>query len=125
MSFSFTKKNSFTTIDTLYNSRLSLSCVYINVMDNQLILNIAFSIIGLIVGWLFKVVFTYVTKIQQDCNHNSERQAQDYRKLNEKITSLALSIPEKYVSKNDFNQLVKTVHHRFDRLEEKIDELKK
>jgi len=94
-------------------------------MDNQIILNIAFSVIGVVVGWLFKVVFGYVNKIQQDCAHSSEKQANDYRKLNEKITALALTIPEKYVMKDDFNQLVKTVHHRFDRLEEKIDELKK
>ncbi len=125
MSLSFMEKKLFTLIDTLYNSRLNLSCVYIDVMDNQVLLNVAFSIIGVVVGWLFKVVFGYVNKIQQDCSLNSEKQADDYRKLNEKITALALTIPEKYVSKDDFNQLVKTVHHRFDRLEEKIDELKK
>ena len=119
------ERNFFTLIDTLYNSRLSLSCVYIDEMDNQVLLNVAFSIIGIVVGWLFKVVFSYVNKIQQECNINSEKQAEDYRKLNEKIVALALTIPEKYVSKDDFNQLVKTVHHRFDRLEEKIDELKK
>ena len=94
-------------------------------MENQIVLNVAFSIIGVTAGWLFKVVFGYVTKIQEDCQGNSAKQAEDYRKLNEKITSLALSIPEKYVGKDDFNQFVKTVHHRFDRLEEKIDELKK
>ena len=94
-------------------------------MDNQVILNIAFSVIGVTAGWLFKIVFGYVTKIQEDCQKNSAKQAEDYRRLNEKITSLALSIPEKYVAKDDFNQFVKTVHHRFDRLEEKIDELKK
>jgi len=38
---------------------------------------------------------------------------------------LALSLPEKYVPRSDFDNLVKVVHHRFDRLEEKIDSLNK
>ena len=76
-------------------------------MDNQSIINIAFSIISFGAGWALKILFSYLSK------------------LNEKITSLALTIPEKYVNKNDFENLVKVVHHRFDRIEEKIDELKK
>jgi hypothetical protein len=94
-------------------------------MENQSLINIAFSIISFGAGWALKILFSYLSKIKDDCSMNSRRQSDDYRKLNEKITDLALSVPEKYVSKNDFNQLVKTVHHRFDRLEEKIDELKK
>ena len=99
--------------------------VYIHVVENQLIVNVAFSALGIMAGWLFKLVFNHVTRIQEDCKKSSERQAEDYRKLNEKITSVALGIPEKYVSKDDFNQLVKIINHRFDRLEEKIDEQKK
>ena len=99
--------------------------VYIIIVENQLLINIAFSVIGVTAGWLFKIVFGYVTKIQEDCKRSAEKQAEDYRKLNENITTLALGIPEKYVSKEDYNQLVKTMHHRLDRLEEKIDELKK
>ncbi len=94
-------------------------------MDNQSIINIAFSIISFGAGWALKILFSYLTKIKEDCSASADRQAEDYRKLNEKITSLALTIPEKYVNKNDFENLVKVVHHRFDRIEEKIDELKK
>jgi len=43
----------------------------------------------------------------------------------EKYTSLALSMPEKYVSKDDFQTFVERIDHRFNRLEEKIDSLKK
>ena len=45
--------------------------------------------------------------------------------MNDKVNDLALSLPEKYVNKGDFDNLVKVVHHRFDRLEEKLDFLKK
>jgi tetrahydromethanopterin S-methyltransferase subunit G len=43
----------------------------------------------------------------------------------QRINDLALSLPDKYVNKNDFENLVKVVHHRFDRIEEKLDSLKK
>lgn len=90
-------------------------------MDAQFIINSAFTVIGVIAGWFFKVLFGYAQEVKRSMKEMENRQMEDYRKLNEKITNLALSIPEKYVSKNDFDNLVKTVHHRFDRLEEKID----
>ena len=37
---------------------------------------------------------------------------------------ISKSLPEKYVSRGDYDNLVKVVHHRFDRLEEKLDKLK-
>ena len=40
----------------------------------------------------------------------------------EKYTSLALSMPEKYVSKDDFQSFVERIDHRFNRLEEKLDD---
>ncbi len=92
-------------------------------MDMQFVLNTAFGIIAFLAGWLFKILFSSINKIQENCKVNSSKSSEDYRHLNEKINTLALSIPEKYVSKDDHNQLVKAVHHRFDRLEEKIDGL--
>ena len=41
-----------------------------------------------------------------------------------KINNLALSLPEKYVSKEDFKMFSERMNDRFDRLEEKIDNLK-
>ena len=49
----------------------------------------------------------------------------DMKKIRQELNILALSLPEKYTSKDDFHNLVKAVHHRFDKLEEKIDNLNK
>lgn len=92
-------------------------------MDAQFVINSSFTIIGIIAGWFFKVLFGYAQDLKKTIREAEDKQAEDYRKLNEKITDFALKIPEKYVSKDDFNSLVKTVHHRFDRLEEKIDDV--
>ena len=45
------------------------------------------------------------------------------KEQSKELNLLALSLPEKYVSKSDFDNLVKVVHHRFDRLEEKISKV--
>ena len=49
----------------------------------------------------------------------------DMEDVLEKHTNLALSMPEKYVSKDDFQSFVERIDHRFNRLEEKLDALKK
>tara|TARA_B100001939_G_C16551134_1_gene450334 strand:- start:95 stop:379 length:285 start_codon:yes stop_codon:yes gene_type:complete len=90
-------------------------------MDMQLVLNVAFGIIAFLAGWLFKFLFSSITKIQENCKNNSIKALEDYRSLDNKINNIALTMSEKYVSKDDHNQLVKVVHHRFDKLEEKID----
>ena len=54
-----------------------------------------------------------------------EKQTEDMKEQSKELNLLALSLPEKYVSKSDFDNLVKVVHHRFDRLEEKLDKMKK
>lgn len=92
-------------------------------MDTQMVLNVAFGLISFLGGWLFKLIFNNINKIENGCDENNAKSSADYRVLNDKINQLALSIPEKYVSKGDYDNLVKTVHHRFDRLEEKIDSL--
>jgi tetrahydromethanopterin S-methyltransferase subunit G len=76
-------------------------------------------------GWLLKIIFGLMSKMQDDYKELNKRTEENYKKISQDLTGLALSIPEKYVSKDDFNQLVKAVHHRFDRLEEKLDQMKK
>ncbi len=90
----------------------------------QFFVNIAFGTICFFVGWLLKITFGLISRIQEENKGAASKCQDDYRRLSEHVTDLAISLPQTYVTKEDFNQLVKTVHHRFDRLEEKIDNLK-
>ena len=92
-------------------------------MDYQLIVNIGFGIICTIAGWLFKVLYDQFRSIEKEVNDLEDSHEEDHREVIDKINNLALSLPEKYVNKGDYDNLVKIVHHRFDRLEEKIDKL--
>jgi len=93
-------------------------------MDYQLLINIGFGVVCTIAGWLFKVLYDQMRLIEKEVNDLEDSQEEDHREVVEKINQLALTLPEKYVNKNDFENLVKVVHHRFDRLEEKLDNLK-
>lgn len=94
-------------------------------MDYQLIFNIAVGIISTLAGWFFKVMYDQLKDTQEEVNDLEDKHEHDHRLVIDRFNTLALSLPEKYVAKSDFDNLVKTVHHRFDRLEEKLDNLKK
>ena len=94
-------------------------------MDYQVIFNIGITVIGTLAGWLFKVAYDHIKDLQEELNDLEDKHDDDHRLMTDKLNDLALSLPEKYVNKSDFDNLVKVVHHRFDRLEEKLDSLKK
>ncbi len=93
-------------------------------MDYQLLINIGFGILCTVGGWLFKVLYDRLRMIESEVNELEDAHEDDHRAMIDKVNNLALSLPEKYVSRGDYDNLVKVVHHRFDRLEEKLDKLK-
>jgi hypothetical protein len=94
-------------------------------MDYQLVFNIALGVVSTIAGWFFKVVYDQLKELQDEVGDLEDKHEQDHRFVIEKINELALSLPEKYVNKGDFDNLTKVMHHRFDKLEEKLDALKR
>lgn len=94
-------------------------------MDYQVVFNIALGVIGTVAGWLFKLVHGKIKDLETEINDLEENHEDDHREVVQRINDLALSLPDKYVNKNDFDNLVKTMHHRFDKIEEKLDALKK
>lgn len=96
-----------------------------NILAPQFVFNIVFAITSFFSGWMLKVIFGLISRIQEDNKFSITKVQEDYRRLAEQVTDLAISLPQNYISKDDFNQLLAAVHHRFDRLEEKMDSLKK
>ena len=94
-------------------------------MDYQVLFNIALGGISVIAGWFFKVLYDQLRSIESEVNELEDNHESDHREMTDRLNNLALSLPEKYVHKNDYDNLVKIVHHRFDRLEEKLDKLNK
>jgi prefoldin subunit 5 len=54
----------------------------------------------------------------------SNRCRDDYRQLSERLHEVALDLPERYVAKQDLNNLIEFINERFNKLETKIDDLK-
>ncbi len=93
-------------------------------MDAQLLFNIVLGCASGLAGWLFKVLYDQLKEVQEEVNDLEDKHEDDHRLITEKLNNLALSLPDKYVNKGDFDNLVKVMHHRFDKLEEKLDTLK-
>lgn len=91
---------------------------------DQFVVNLFFVLISLLGGWILRIIFGLMSRMQEDYKELNKYSREQHDKLSQDLTRLALGLPEKYVSKEDYNNLVQTVHHRFDRLEEKIDALK-
>jgi hypothetical protein len=91
----------------------------------QLFINVVFTLITFLGGWVLKVVFSGIKELKDEQEDLREGRREDYRELSERMHNVALSMPEKFVSKDDFNTFSERMIDRFDRLDEKIDTLAK
>ena len=94
-------------------------------IDFQFFLNVVIGIATFFGGWILKTFWSRMNDLEEEQQELYEKQTEDMKEQSKELNLLALSLPEKYVSKSDFDNLVKVVHHRFDRLEEKLDKMKK
>jgi hypothetical protein len=101
-------------------------------MELQTLVNVSVCIITLMGGWVFKMILGHINEIKKEHTDLMNKHGRDMEKeaerngmILEKHTALALSLPEKYVSKEDFKMFSERMNDRFDRLEEKIDRLAK
>ena len=100
-------------------------------MDYQTLVNVSVGMITVLGGWVFKMILGHITEIRKEHNNLMDKHYADMDKetirnaaILEKHNALALSLPEKYVSKEDFKMFSERMNDRFDRLEEKIDNLR-
>jgi hypothetical protein len=94
-------------------------------IDYQFFLNVVIGIVTFFGGWILKTFWNRMNDLEEEQQELWENHHDDMKEQSKELNLLALSLPEKYVSKSDFDNLVKVVHHRFDRLEEKLDKMKK
>ncbi len=92
-------------------------------IDIQFFMNIVFGVVTFLGGWVLKVIFNQIKDQKEEYKELAETQREDYKRVTEDLTALAISLPNKYVSKNDFSDVIRVLEKRFDRLEEKIDDL--
>ena len=94
-------------------------------VDYQFFLNVVIGIMTFFGGWILKTFWSRMNGLEEEQQDLWENHNDDMKEQRKEMANLAISLPEKYVSKGDFDNLVKVVHHRFDRLEEKLDKMKK
>lgn len=93
-------------------------------MDSQLIINSAFGIISVLAGWVFRMVWGRIQELEDDLEDLEKHHETDLKEARKEISELALAMPEKYVAKQDLDKLIDFINERFNKLENKIDNLK-
>ena len=93
--------------------------------DYQVIVNVAVAVVTILGGWVFKMILGTINEIKSEHHELMKHHHEDIDKLREKHNELALSLPKEYVSKDDFKMFSERMNDRFDRIEEKLDNLKK
>ena len=93
--------------------------------DYQVIINVAVAIVTILGGWVFKMILGTINEIKSEHHELMKHHHEDIDKLREKHNELALSLPKEYVSKDDFKMFSERMNDRFDRIEEKLDNLKR
>ena len=93
-------------------------------MDLQLLINGAVGLILIVAGWVFKMVWDRIGRIDDDLEDLEKHHEDDLKEIRKELAELALSMPEKYVAKQDLDKLIDFINERFNKLENKIDSLK-
>ena len=94
-------------------------------MEIANLIDIITGVFAIIAGWVFRLVLTQLKEMKDEHQGLFVKQTEDYRELTSKLTDLALSLPDKYVNKDDFRMFSERMNDRFDRVEEKLDQLKR
>tara|TARA_Y100000310_G_scaffold154607_1_gene154126 strand:- start:1224 stop:1511 length:288 start_codon:yes stop_codon:yes gene_type:complete len=94
-------------------------------MDNQFLFNAVFGVVSLLGGWVFKMAWSRMTSLDDDLETLQKHHEEDLKEVRREMADLALSLPEKYVSKQDLDKLEDFINERFNKLEHKIDQLNK
>jgi len=93
-------------------------------MEAQELLNVAFGIISVLAGWVFKMVWGRMKDLEDDLEDLEKHHESDLKEVRRDVSDLALAMPEKYVAKQDLDKLIEFINERFNKLEHKIDQLK-
>ena len=71
-----------------------------------------------------RMVWGRITSIDEDVEDLHKHHENDMKEIRKEMAEIALSLPEKYVAKQDLDKLIEFINERFNKLENKIDSLK-
>ena len=94
-------------------------------MDTQFVFNAVFGLVSFLGGWVFKMIWSRISNVDNDLEDLQKHHENDLKQVRKEMSELALSLPEKYVSKQDLNKLEDFINERFNKLEVKLDQINK
>ena len=83
-------------------------------IDFQFFVNALIGVVSFLGGWILKVFSEKIKRIEEKCDDRDER-----------MINLVITLPKEYVRKDDFHRFTENMNERFDRLEDKMESLRK
>jgi hypothetical protein len=83
----------------------------------QLVVNLVFVIFGGTFLWVLRSIWNAQLQNQQDLRDVADNAAKANELTRSKITELAISVPEKYVTKTDFHRTLTRIMNKLDIIE--------
>ena len=81
-----------------------------NISTIQLIANIGFTLFGLVLVILVNVLFNRINDLMRD-----------NKQLTKEVSELKVELPEKYMSKTDFQYVIDALFAKLDKIDDKLD----
>lgn len=81
-------------------------------MDPQYVIDVAFGLVAVFLGWTVKRIYHSLDDLWRKHDETMQR-----------ITRLAIELPNQYVTKNDLSKAINIIHERFDKLDSKLDQI--
>lgn len=81
-------------------------------MEPQYVIDVAFGLVAVFLGWTVKRIYHSLDDLWRKHDETMQR-----------ITRLAIELPNQYVTKNDLSKAINIIHERFDKLDSKLDQI--
>ena len=81
-------------------------------VDFQVLFNVAISLASFFGGWIFKRNFEMI-----------DTQEAKIDEVRTSVHNIEVNLPSKYVNKEDLNTFVKQINSRFDKIDDKLDNI--
>ena len=78
--------------------------------DAQLLINLGFTLFGVVLAIVINQIFKGIKEVRDDS-----------AKVGDTVHNLSVTLPTKYVSKEDFQYIIDALFQKLDRIEEKLD----
>jgi len=83
-------------------------------MEVSYILDAALGLLAMFLGWTVNRIYHSIDELWKKHDDHTAR-----------LTAIAIELPKQYVTKDDLSKAIDIIHERFDKIDDKLDQMHK